>query len=293
MPIALTYLLPPGAPAPLQLAAAPAAAGGGLLGTGSLIALLTLTALEIVLGIAHVIFVAILAAKLPPHQQARARQLGISAAVLTRILLLLSITWVMRLTEPLFTVLGKAISGRDLILLAGGAFLIGKATWEIHDKLEAAEHPRAVRQATALAAVVVQIMLIDVVFSLDSVITAVGLSGEIVIMVTAIVVAAALMLFAAGAISSFVERHPTMKILALAFLILIGVMLVVEGWNPVLAHELHIKNYAYFAMAFSVLVELINMRLRPPLEPVQLRRSHLAPAPQPSDEDLNGRSGAS
>jgi predicted tellurium resistance membrane protein TerC len=289
----LTPLLPPAAQAQAQLAAVPAAGGAGLLGTGNLIALLTLTALEIVLGIDNVIFVAILAAKLPPNQQARARQLGISAAVITRILLLLSITQVMRLTEPLFTVMGKEISGRDLILLAGGAFLVAKATYEIHDKLETAERPRTVRPVSSVAGVIVQIMLIDVVFSLDSVITAVGLSGEIVIMVAAIVIAAAVMLFAAGAISSFVERHPTMKILALAFLILIGVMLLIEGWNPELAHELHIKNYAYVAMAFAFIVELINMRLRPPLEPLQLRRSHLPEGPEHEAEDPSGRSGAS
>ncbi len=258
-------------------AGTPAATPDGM-GTSSLVALLTLTALEIVLGIDNVIFIAILAAKLPADQQERARRLGITMAVLTRVLLLLGITWVMRLTEPLLSIMGRGLSGRDLILLGGGMFLIAKATYEIHDKLEAVERPHAVRAVASLTGVVVQIMLVDVVFSLDSVITAVGLSGEIIIMVTAIMIAAALMLFAAGAISRFVERHPTMKILALSFLILIGVMLVVEGWNPTLAHEMSLKNYAYFAMAFSFAVELINMRLRPG-EPVVLRHEHLPEEP--------------
>lgn len=275
------HLIPLADPLLAQLAAdAPAAATGGLFSTASLIALLTLTALEIVLGIDNVIFIAILASKLPLDQQARARKLGIAAAVIMRILLLLSITWVMRLTEPLVNILGKEISGRDLILLVGGGFLIAKATWEIHDKLEATEHAGPAKAAATITGVVVQIMLIDIVFSLDSVITAVGLSGEIVIMVTAILIAASLMFFAAGAISEFVERHPTMKILALSFLILIGVMLFIEGWNPTLAHELHIKNYAYFAMAFSFIVELINMRVRKSPEPVQLHRSHLPEEPE-------------
>lgn len=258
-------------------AGTPAATPEGM-GTSSLVALLTLTALEIVLGIDNVIFIAILAAKLPPEQQERARRLGITVAVATRVLLLLGITWVMRLTEPLLTVLDKGISGRDLILLGGGMFLIAKATYEIHDKLQVIERPHAQRVAASLMGVVVQIMLVDIVFSLDSVITAVGLSGEIVVMVTAILIAAALMLFAAGAISRFVERHPTMKILALSFLILIGAMLVVEGWNPDMAHEIGLKNYAYFAMAFSFAVELVNMRLRPG-EPVVLRHEHLPEEP--------------
>lgn len=260
------------------LAAGTPAANPEAMGTSSLVALLTLTALEIVLGIDNVIFIAILAAKLPPEQQERARRLGITMAVLTRVLLLLGITWVMRLTEPLLSIMGRGLSGRDLILLGGGMFLIAKATYEIHDKLEAVERPHAVRAVASLTGVVVQIMLVDIVFSLDSVITAVGLSGEIIVMVTAIMIAAALMLFAAGAISRFVERHPTMKILALSFLILIGVMLIVEGWNPTLAHEMSLKNYAYFAMAFSFAVELINMRLRPS-EPVVLRHEHLPEEP--------------
>jgi predicted tellurium resistance membrane protein TerC len=235
-----------------------------------LIALLTLTALEIVLGIDNVIFIAILAAKLPAEQQARARSVGIGLAVITRILLLLSITWIMRLTAPLFNIFGNDISGRDLILLAGGIFLIGKSTYEIHEKLEAVEHDTVQRTASSFAAVVTQIIIIDIVFSLDSVITAVGISGNLAVMIPAVVIAAALMLFAAGTISRFVEKHPTMKMLALAFLIAIGVLLVVEGWNPEAAHDLHLRNYIYFAMAFAFVIELLNMRLRGQREPVHL-----------------------
>lgn len=239
--------------------------------TQDLVALLTLTALEIVLGIDNVIFIAILAAKLPLEQQARARTVGISLAVITRILLLFSIAWIMRLDTTLLTILGFELSGRDLIMLAGGLFLIGKSTFEIHEKLESAEHRTTPQAVSTFSGVVMQIILIDIVFSLDSVITAVGISGVLIVMVPAIVIAAAIMLFAAGPISRFVERHPTMKILALAFLIAIGVLLVVEGLNPATAHDLHLRNYIYFGMAFSFVIELINMRLRPrAAEPVQL-----------------------
>ncbi|MEZ4638486.1 MAG: TerC family protein [Caldilineaceae bacterium] len=182
----------------------------------SIVALLTLVALEIVLGIDNVIFIAILSSKLPQEQQARARSTGIGLAVITRILLLLSITWIMQLTQPLFNIFGNDISGRDLILLVGGLFLIGKSTYEIHEKLEASDHTGAAKVAASFASVIFQIVLIDIVFSLDSVITAVGISGELIVMVPAVVVAAAMMLFFAGPISEFVERHPTMKILALA-----------------------------------------------------------------------------
>jgi predicted tellurium resistance membrane protein TerC len=245
----------------------------------SIVALLTLTLLEVVLGIDNVIFIAILAAKLPVSQQAKARRLGIGMAVVSRILLLLSITWIMRLTEPLFSPLGHDISGRDIILLVGGLFLIGKSTNEIHDKLEAEDTGgHAKRTATTLTAVILQVMLIDVVFSLDSVITAVGISDQLWVMITAILVAAAMMIFFAGRISTFVEEHPTMKILALAFLILIGALLVIEGWNHEAAEQLRLKNYAYFAMAFSVVIELINLRVRKRGEPVQLHnRPHLPP----------------
>jgi predicted tellurium resistance membrane protein TerC len=239
----------------------------------NLVALLTLAVLEIVLGIDNVIFIAILANKLPVEQQDRARQLGIGLAVGSRILLLLGISWVVGLTEPLFTLLNNGISGRDLILLAGGLFLIAKSTREIHEKLEALERTEE-RTATAAAtmfSVISQVVVIDLVFSLDSVITAVGISGNLPIMITAIVVAAVVMLVFSGAVARFVEHHPTMKILALAFLILIGVLLVIEGWNPEVVEENHLKNYAYFAMAFSFGVELVNMRLRKPAEPVKLR----------------------
>lgn len=234
--------------------------------TQNLVAFLTLAALEIVLGIDNVIFIAILSGKLPAEQQARARSLGIGLAVGTRILLLFAITWVMRLTTPIIW----ELSGRDLILLFGGLFLIGKSTYEIHEKIESADHQsRAVPATVSFAGVIAQIILVDIIFSLDSVITAVGISGNLWVMIPAIVIAAAVMLFFAGSISRYVERHPTMKILALAFLILIGTLLVIEALLPEVAHEYHLKNYAYFAMAFSFLVELVNIRLRGS-KPVQL-----------------------
>jgi predicted tellurium resistance membrane protein TerC len=237
----------------------------------NLLALVTLVSLEVVLGIDNVIFISILSGKLPEEQRARARSIGIGLAVISRIALLLGITWVMRLTTDLITILGNGLSGRDLILLAGGFFLIGKSTFEIHDKLEAIEHtqPR-VRQASSMASVLIQIVIIDVVFSLDSVITAVGLAEALWVMIVAIVVAAIVMIVFAGAISHFVEQHPTMKILALAFLILIGTLLVIEGWNSEVVHQYRLKNYAYFAMAFSFVIELINLRLRKPSTPVIL-----------------------
>lgn len=238
--------------------------------TQNLVALLTLVALEIVLGIDNVIFIAILSGKLPKERQPQARTTGIGLAVITRILLLLSISWIMQLTEPFFVLFDNAISGRDLILLVGGVFLIGKSTFEIHEKLEAEERHRANRRAATFISVIVQIVLIDMVFSLDSVITAVGISGNLWVMIPAIVVAAAVMLFFAGPIGEFVERHPTMKVLALAFLILIGVLLVMEGWLHEAVEELNLKNYAYFAMAFSFVVELINLRVRRAAQPVQL-----------------------
>ena len=234
--------------------------------------LLTLMALEIVLGIDNVIFIAILSSKLPTEEeQVRARRLGIGLAVMTRILLLFSISWIIGLEEPFFDFLGNPLSGRDLILLGGGLFLIGKSTKEIHEKLEAEERERhgVEKAVTSLTAVLAQIMLVDVIFSLDSVITAVGIADELWIMITAIVIAAGVMIFFAERISDFVEQHPTMKILALAFLILIGSLLVIEGWNSEAVEDLNLKNYAYFAMAFSVLVELINIRVRKS-RPVQL-----------------------
>ncbi|MCA9971173.1 MAG: TerC family protein [Anaerolineales bacterium] len=240
--------------------------------TENLVALLTLTALEIVLGIDNVIFIAILSAKLPKEQQDFGRRLGIGLAVVSRIILLLGISWIMQLTEPLFRVFGNEITGRSLILLIGGLFLIGKSTYEIHEKLEVEENAHGIKaQTVTLASVIAQVVIIDIVFSLDSVITAVGISGVLWVMVPAILIAATLMLFASGAISRFVDQHPTMKMLALSFLILIGSMLVIEGWNAEAAHELHLKNYAYFAMAFSFGVELLNMQLRKRAEaPVKL-----------------------
>ncbi len=234
------------------------------------VGLLTLTVLEIVLGIDNIIFISILAGKLPKDQQAKGRRVGLLGAFVTRLLLLMSIAWIVRLTRPLFAVFAHPVSGRDLILLFGGLFLIGKATFEIHNKLEGEEHaPGAAkrRRAASFAAVVVQIMLIDIVFSLDSVITAVGMAEHISVMVIANVIALAIMLSAAGAISGFVDRHPTVKMLALSFLLLIGTNLVAEGFG------VHIpKGYTYFAMGFAVLVEMLNLKLRRnAARPIELR----------------------
>jgi len=223
-----------------------------------------------VLGIDNVIFIAILAGKLPPAEQGRARRLGISAAVVTRVLLLLSLSWVMGLTRPLFAVAGIDITGKSVILLLGGLFLIGKSTYEIHDKLEGIEHGGPAVGAASLGAIVAQIMVIDIVFSLDSVITAVGMAQHIEIMIVAVILAAAIMLWFSGPISDFVHRHPTMKMLALSFLILIGVMLVAEAFG-----QHGNKGYIYFAMAFSVFVEMLNLRLRPRAAPIELRHSEL------------------
>ena len=233
------------------------------------LAFFTLTALEIVLGIDNIIFISILVGRLPPEQRALGRNLGLGAAMLTRILLLLSITWVMSLSEPLFAVLGHAVSGRDLILVGGGLFLLGKSTMEIHESLEGEEQAGGAGAGHAgFLGVIVQIAIIDIVFSLDSVITAVGLADHVPVMVAAIVVSVLVMMLAAGPISEFVDRHPTFKILALSFLILVGTALVGEGFG------LHIpKGYIYFAMAFSVVVEMLNMRLRKrAAEPVHLRK---------------------
>jgi predicted tellurium resistance membrane protein TerC len=256
----------------LALSSSPPAAAepGSLLSLASLVSLLTLASLEIILGIDNVIFIAILSGRLPQAQQARARRLGIGAAVITRILLLLSISWVMGLTRPLMTLAGFTLSGKQVILLLGGLVLIGKSTYEIHDKLEGGEHAPALVGAGALATVVVQIMLVDMVFSLDSVITAVGMTPHVPIMITAVLVSAGIMLIFAGPISRFIHRHPTFKILALAFLILIGVMLVAEGFGQHIS-----KGYIYFAMAFSFFVEVLNMRLRAKAPPVDLRHSQL------------------
>jgi predicted tellurium resistance membrane protein TerC len=231
----------------------------------------TLTVLEIVLGIDNIVFISILADKLPPEKQARARIVGLALAMLTRILLLFSLTWVIGLTAPLFSVLGEEISGRDLVLILGGLFLLAKSTHEIHDNLEGEEGHKSVRGAPSLVSVLIQIALLDIVFSLDSVITAVGMVEEIQIMIAAVVVAIGFMMAFSGTISAFVSRHPTIKMLALSFLILIGVTLIAEGLNQ------HIpKGYIYFAMAFSVGVEILNLRIRTPRsEPVHLRRPSL------------------
>jgi predicted tellurium resistance membrane protein TerC len=232
----------------------------------SWVALATLTALEIVLGIDNIVFISILAGRLPEAQRARARTVGLALAAFTRVLLLLSLSWLIGLTAPLFTVLGEEISGRDLILLIGGLFLIGKSTHEMHEKLEGEEHGEGKgRAAASFASVIVQILLLDIVFSLDSVITAVGMASELGVMIAAVLIAIGVMLIFAGRISAFVDRHPTVKILALSFLILIGVSLLGEGL------DLHIpKGYIYFAMAFSLGVETLNMRLRKVSQPVHL-----------------------
>ena len=238
-----------------------------------LVALVTLSVLEVVLGIDNVIFISILCGKLPPEQQAKARRLGLGLAMVMRILLLLSISWVIRLTNPLFSLLGRDISGRDLVLLLGGLFLLGKSTMEIHDKLEGEEGHGTARGGPSFSSVLFQIMLLDIVFSLDSVITAVGMVSEIGVMVTAVVVAVGFMMWFAGPVSDFVHRHPTVKILALSFLIMIGVMLVAEGFHQ------HIpKGYIYFAMAFSVFVEMLNIRVRgKSSKPVQLHDPYTEP----------------
>lgn len=243
----------------------------GLFSSENLLALFTLTMLEIVLGVDNVIFISILAGKLPQEQQARARQVGLALALITRILLLLSISFIATLTTPLFNVLSFEPSGRDLILLGGGLFLIYKATTEIHEKLEGEEGHASSRGGVTFTSVIIQILLLDVVFSLDSVITAVGMADDVRIMITAVVIAVAVMLFAAGPLSEFVNRHPTVKMLALSFLLLIGFSLVAEGLH------FHIpKGYIYFAMGFSVLVEVLNLRLSGKnKQPVQLKQPYI------------------
>lgn len=240
------------------------------------IALATLTALEIVLGIDNIIFISILTGKLPPDRQARGRLVGLQLAMWMRIGLLFSITWIMRLTEPLFSVLGAEISGRDLILILGGLFLLAKSTLEIHSKLEGEEQgPGAPKGKVSFVSVIVQIGLIDMVFSLDSVITAIGMTDRLPVMIAAVVISIGVMMLSAGFISAFVQRHPTVKILALSFLLLIGVALIAEGLDQ------HIpKGYIYFAMAFSVFVEMLNLRIRARRSaPVELRGPSLPEKP--------------
>ncbi|MFD9942055.1 TerC family protein [Nonomuraea sp. NPDC059023] len=217
----------------------------------------TLVALEIVLGIDNIIFISILAGKLPEHQRDRARVLGLAAALISRLLLLLALSWVVRLTEPLFAVFGHDISGRDLILILGGLFLLAKSVTEIGHSMELKGDNGKPRKAASFASVIIQIMILDIVFSLDSVITAVGMVNELGVMVAAVIVSVLVMLFASGPISRFVDKHPSIKMLALSFLVLIGVVLLAEGFGQHIS-----KGYIYFAMAFSVIVELLNIRMR-------------------------------
>ena len=233
------------------------------------IAFLTLTFLEVVLGVDNVIFISILVGKLPAEQQQRGRTLGLAGAMGMRIALLLSLTWIMRLTQPLFTAFGHGFSGRDLILIGGGLFLLWKATVEIHDKLEGEDAHGTAKVAPSFAAVIGQIMLLDIIFSLDSVITAVGMANDISIMIGAVVVAVVIMMFSAKTIGDFVMRHPTVKVLALSFLLMIGLTLIADGVG------FHIpKGYIYFAMGFSIFVETINLRVRPARSPVQLHERY-------------------
>ncbi len=236
------------------------------------IALLTLTALEIVLGIDNIIFISILSSKLPENQQARGRKLGLLAALFTRILLLLSISWVIKLTNPLFSLFGLGISGRDLVLIGGGLFLLAKSTQEIHENLEghASEVETKTKAKVSFWGTILQIALLDIVFSLDSVITAVGMADDIAVMIIAVIIAVGIMLFAADPLSDFVNGHPTLKILALSFLLLIGFSLIMEGLHQHIA-----KAYIYFAMGFSVFVEMLNLRVRNKKDaPVQLRKRY-------------------
>jgi predicted tellurium resistance membrane protein TerC len=233
------------------------------------IALLTLTVLEIVLGIDNIVFLSIITGKLPPSQQPRARRIGLALAMLLRIALLASLAVIIRLTAPLFTVLGRGISGRDLILLAGGLFLIAKSTHEIHERLEGDEARHSTRPPASFGSVVGQLVLLDLVFSLDSVITAVGMARQLGVMIAAVVIAVGVMMLSAAAISDFVHRHPTIKMLALSFLLLIGMSLIADGLGQHLS-----KGYIYFAMGFSVFVEMLNLKLRGRQQPVRLREAY-------------------
>ena len=241
-----------------------------------LIALATLTFLEIVLGVDNIIFISILSSKLPANQQQKARRLGLLLAMGTRILLLFSLSWVIRLTAPLFTAIGQEISGRDLILIFGGLFLLGKSTYEIHERLEGEEGHGSAKAVSSFTSVLIQIALLDIVFSLDSVITAVGMVDEVWVMVTAVIISVLIMMAAAEPISAFVHRHPTVKMLALSFLLLISMSLVAEG----LDHHIP-KGYVYFAMGFSVFVEAINLRVRKKGAPVHLHEPYAAEAETP------------
>ena len=247
------------------------------------IALATLTFLEIVLGVDNIIFISILSGKLPLEQQPRARRLGLLFAMITRVLLLLSLTWIAKLTSPLFT-LGQEISGRDLILIIGGLFLIGKSTYEIHDKLEGEEGHASRRVPASFASVIAQIMVLDIVFSLDSVITAVGMVDVLWVMIAAVMIAVGIMMLSAEPISAFVHKHPTVKMLALSFLLLIGLSLILEGFD----HHIP-KGYIYFAMGFSVFVEMINLRLRKVSQPVHLHERYAEESPAPAQSNRQKR----
>lgn len=240
------------------------------------IAFVTLLGLEIVLGIDNIIFISILAGKLPVSDQARARYIGLGLALVMRVILLFSLSWVIGLTAPLFSFFGRGVSGRDLILIFGGLFLLAKATFEIHESLEGEEGHASAKVKATFASVIIQILLLDVIFSLDSVITAVGMVEQIEIMIAAVVIAIAFMMFFAAPVGNFVARHPTIKMLALSFLLLIGLTLIVEGFH------IHIpKGYVYFAMGFSVFVELLNLRLRKKSQPVNLHERY---APEKNEE---------
>lgn len=247
------------------------------------VAFLTLLALEIVLGIDNIIFISILSGKLPAEQQPRARFIGLGLALFIRVALLFSLSWVISLTTPLFTVLNQQISGRDLILIGGGLFLLGKATYEIHDNLEGEEGHASARVRSSFVSVIIQIILLDAVFSLDSVITAIGMVDHVGLMISAVVVAIAFMMFFAAPVGRFVAKHPTIKMLALSFLLLIGLTLIVE------AFEIHIpKGYIYFAMGFSIFVELLNLRLRKKSYPVNLHERYV-PDTQPQTTPIDAK----
>lgn len=239
-----------------------------LFSVNSIIPFLTLTLLELVLGIDNIIFISIISDKLPASQRRKARTIGLSLAILTRIGLLLSLSWIMSLTAPLFTILGEEISGRDLILILGGLFLIAKSTHEIHQKLESVHESHISHKGATFGFVIFQILILDIVFSLDSVITAVGMVNDIPVMVAAILVSAIIMILSAHTIADFVDRHPTIKILALSFLVLIGVALIAEGLDT------HIpKGYIYFSMAYALIVEVLNLRFRKKRDPIQLKKN--------------------
>ena len=251
-------------------------------GSGNMIALATLTFLEIVLGVDNIIFISILSGKLPPAQQPTARRLGLLLAMGTRILLLFSLSWVVKLTAPLFALWGHEISGRDLILILGGLFLLGKSTHEIHGRLEGEEEHGGGKAASSFGSVLIQIALLDIVFSLDSVITAVGMVDSVSVMIVAVIISLIIMMVAAEPISAFVHRHPTVKMLALSFLLLIGLSLLLEGFD----HHIP-KGYIYFAMGFSVFVEMINLRVRGKAAPVQLREPYAAESETPGGREAS------